>query len=412
VSEKTQATGKGNFFAVDRRTWAAVCAEGINAAVSYLVLARFSARDNEKTTASVHAVESYTSISRRRSKDAITALCDRGFVRLLNAGTRPLYQLVPFAELPGRAPAPMTPEQRGVYEKIRAGDQSLPRPLVKARNALIRAGWVEQLTGGGFAIRVEHDALTTPSWIWLPNTIVDSAAGEPPPCELLRQTQDPMTLRLFVDLYYEQHLTEHGGVARNVIWQTWEREKVGERGEHVVWGFQRPSGWVNWENAVTPPHKREPTPEEKAAGKNAAVDFFERLSRIEMLGLLQWVPHIFESAGPEAEAIHPYYPAGESMERDLAQACQNAAEALLREDQATNAHEQGLRLAPIKRHVGNVQMVSVARLRYRPKTAPTSAWWAELNATCSAYQRAYDTLAGKADGLLSPAVTPPSARIA
>jgi hypothetical protein len=245
--DKKPGSSRGNFFAIDRRSWALACAEGINAAVAYLVLARFSGRDNSTTAASVNALENYTRISRHRSQRAIQALCDRGLVRQVAAGTRPRYTLAPYAAVPNVAPPAMSPEQLAVYERIRAGEQTLPRDLVRLRNALMKAGWIERGVGGGFAVRVQRDLLHNPSWIWLPNSIVDGAAGEVPPCELLRQTQDTTVLRLFVDLYYEQHLTEHGGIARNVIWQNWDREKIGERGEHVVWGF-RSSGnsWVSW----------------------------------------------------------------------------------------------------------------------------------------------------------------------
>jgi hypothetical protein len=56
-----------------------------------------------------------------------------------------------------------------------------------------------------------------PEWIFLPNTFVTGAADETQPLELLRQTQDPMALRLAVDLYYAQNLAEDGGVSRGRV---------------------------------------------------------------------------------------------------------------------------------------------------------------------------------------------------
>ncbi len=44
--------------------------------------------------------------------------------------------------------------------------------------------------------------------IWLPNALVDGAGSEVPPVARLRQIQDPMALRLFVELYGEQNLRE------------------------------------------------------------------------------------------------------------------------------------------------------------------------------------------------------------
>ncbi|HEX5660866.1 MAG TPA: hypothetical protein VFX59_26920 [Polyangiales bacterium] len=121
------ASGRGDFFAVDRRCFAKVCVLGLNAAVAYLVLARFSRRDNVNTSASVHAIETYTGVSRGRAGQALQALVDSGFVNVLQAGTKPRYEITPYAELPGAAPPPMTPEERLVYESIKAGNASVPR---------------------------------------------------------------------------------------------------------------------------------------------------------------------------------------------------------------------------------------------------------------------------------------------
>ena len=92
--------GEGNFFAVDSRLWKRVCALGLNEAASYLVQARGTARDNRTTTWSVESIERYTGISRHRAATALKVLQTKGFVKLLRAGTRPKYDLIPFADLP------------------------------------------------------------------------------------------------------------------------------------------------------------------------------------------------------------------------------------------------------------------------------------------------------------------------
>jgi hypothetical protein len=69
----------GDFFAIDRRTWARVCGLGMNPAVAYLVLARFTGKTNRTTAASVHAIETYTSISRGRARVAIDKLIQCGW---------------------------------------------------------------------------------------------------------------------------------------------------------------------------------------------------------------------------------------------------------------------------------------------------------------------------------------------
>jgi hypothetical protein len=79
----------------------------------------------------------------------------------------------------------------------------------------------------------------------LPNTLVDGAAGEISPLELVRQTQDAMTLRLLIDLYHAQNLCEDGGVSRQSVWKKYDRIKVGESAQLAVWGFSEDNVWVN-----------------------------------------------------------------------------------------------------------------------------------------------------------------------
>ena len=95
-------SGKGNFFAVDRRAWAAVCGLGsINAAVSYLVLARGTLGDMRTTAWSVKAVETYTGVPRHLAQSAIKRLLEAGLIRQTRTGTKPLYYLVAPHEFPG-----------------------------------------------------------------------------------------------------------------------------------------------------------------------------------------------------------------------------------------------------------------------------------------------------------------------
>jgi hypothetical protein len=92
----------GEFFAIDRRTWARVCALGLNPAVTYLVLARFTGRTNRTTAASVHAVETHTSISRGRARAAIDKLIAAGLATRYGDAARPRYDLLAFEEIAPR----------------------------------------------------------------------------------------------------------------------------------------------------------------------------------------------------------------------------------------------------------------------------------------------------------------------
>src|SRR3954470_23840851 len=75
-AENVVPLGRGEFFAVDRRAWAKACSVGLNAAITYLVLARGSGGDNRTTAWSTNAVEQRTAMGRHRAKAALKALVD------------------------------------------------------------------------------------------------------------------------------------------------------------------------------------------------------------------------------------------------------------------------------------------------------------------------------------------------
>src|SRR5690349_20707323 len=93
---------KGKFFAIDRRTWAAVCDEGsVNAAVSYLVLAQGTAGNNRSTAWSVNALKTYAGISFPRGRDAVEHLLRLGFIRHgeNHSQAKPRYDLLSWAQV-------------------------------------------------------------------------------------------------------------------------------------------------------------------------------------------------------------------------------------------------------------------------------------------------------------------------
>ena len=96
-----------------------------------------------------------------------------------------------------------------------------------------------------------------PNWIWLPNELVTGASSEIPPLELVRQTQDPMTLRLLVDLYHSHNLREDGGLARQLLRQEYERYDVGQQGHLAIWGFYPKPLTGRWEGPIAPHRDKE-----------------------------------------------------------------------------------------------------------------------------------------------------------
>jgi hypothetical protein len=122
-------SGCGEFFAVDRRTWARTCSLGMNTAAVYLVLARGTARDNCTTAWSVQATEKYTSISRGRAQQALELLAKNSLIEVLREGTRPKYRLRPAHEVPGSEgypPPALDALEEKLFEQLRRGDTSGP----------------------------------------------------------------------------------------------------------------------------------------------------------------------------------------------------------------------------------------------------------------------------------------------
>lgn len=235
--------------------------------------------------------------------------------------------------------------------------------------------------------------------IWLPNQIVDGAKNEVPPVLKLRQMQDAMALRLFSELYASQNLREDGGVSKDVVYRSFDRERIGQQGTQVVWYFTHKSTSFRW-GPVTEPHRRTPTSKsEKADTYFAGKAFWDRLGKIEAAGLIEWVPYLFE--GPEGEAIHPLAWSGMDIERALYGACREAGAALLTRAQEVWLMENrtGGWLVPAPAYMGEVTMIGLMRLRYRPHTRMTSAWWADYSVRCAQFTAAYRGIRAKALGL-------------
>jgi len=83
----------GNFFAIGADEFAAACDLGIKPAVSLLVLARGTGKDNATTSWSAQAIFEKTGIAWRRAKEAIEALCAADIVKVLKAGKKPRYKI-------------------------------------------------------------------------------------------------------------------------------------------------------------------------------------------------------------------------------------------------------------------------------------------------------------------------------
>jgi len=141
---------KDGIFIVDRSVFLSACDVSLNAAVTYLIMARGSQGNNRTTKWSANAVSQHAGITRMRAQESIGQLIEHGVLELTHPGTRPQYKI----ELP---------------------DSDL-------------------------------------EYIFLPNAIVDGVGKEIPPIERIRQTRNLITLKIFILLYAIQDLDNTGGM--------------------------------------------------------------------------------------------------------------------------------------------------------------------------------------------------------
>jgi hypothetical protein len=394
--EHQQRTEKSRgFFAVDRGAFRCAAVGGLNSAVAYLIMARGTGRNNRTTQWSVHSIEQRTGISRPNAAKAVKDLLDRGIWRKTREGQHPIYEAVSGNEIAG---GPFTADDQATIAAIRDGKAVPYEATVKA---LVARGIAKRTTSrrsrrsyaNPYAADLELDeaaiaALTEPLTVWLPNTLVDGAADEVPPVELIRQTRNLPALQLLIELYSVQFLPNYGGVPRDLLKGVFERAKVGEQGPFVVWGF-RPKHTTADRSLYGPFLTGHIATRDDGTKCDAGMElsFWPATHTLVNLGLVERVGMLLDGDDDQAEIIHPYaIRGGEPAERELALAAQKAAMAMVTEGQLNWAVENGHRhLVPVRKHMANATLAELFRLKYRPHTSATAAWFALMQQTTSEY---------------------------
>ena len=369
MAEAGRKKGAG-FFAVHRRTWARICDAGsLNEAAAYLVLAQGTGRDNRSTSWSATSLQRYVGISWARGKLAVEGLTSKGFIRRADNSTteRPRYELRSHAELA------LSDYERSVVDRLRGDKEMVLTGTIKHRlRELEERRIVARQPDGSYRA---VDATNPEDLIWLPNTLITGTeAGEDPPVRRLRSAGDLWTLRLLIDLYHAQNLRDDGGISIKLLRQKYERMKVGEQGIFNVWAF-KPGTETAWFSGCLEAHQQRP----RDTDGNHPI--WQSTGHLRRDGLVTYVAHLWENDTDSAEIIHSYGIDGvaEPLEVSVGEVAHEAALAMVPEFKTEKAIGDGYRyFAPVKNTLPNVQMIGVARLRYRPHTTRTSSWFGNL----------------------------------
>ena len=227
------------FFSIDLGAFRCAAVGGLNSAIAHLVMARGTSRDNRTTQWSVNSIEQRTGISRPNATKAVKDLLQRGVWQRTRCGKHPIYEAVSGDKIPG---GPFTAEEQEVIAAIRKGDVLSPALSPTAKTLVARTLAVElpQVgTHSSFDLdEVGIGALAEPKAVWLPNALIDGAADETAPIELIRGTRNLVALRLVIELYAIQFLPHFCGVPHEMLKMSFQRKKIGESGSFIVWGFK------------------------------------------------------------------------------------------------------------------------------------------------------------------------------
>lgn len=222
------------------------------------------------------------------------------------------------------------------------------------------------------------------SMIWLPNELVTGAAKETPPLAKLRQGQDINYLQAFVDLYGEQDLAGDGGLPRRLIHTPYKtRERICGWGPFDVIGFRNDEN-LSYCNTIGPLERFR----EKTKPKEGWTSW-KFLGALEQMGLLERANYLAESDDPDSELIHPL--TGDELALNVRAAAANLASEL--PGGFSYEVENFDYVLPIPQHMTKATVVGIMRLRYRPRTARTSAWYAKHVESCREYEALYERLA-------------------
>lgn len=249
--KRRRGLGRGsNFFALSKgvleQLWIAETTNRLNFVLTYLVLLAGTGSDHRLTKWSANACENHLGIGKPRAKHAIEELMACGLLKSAPSSAR----FSPQYELP--------------------------------------------------ALPIDEEP------VFLPVQIVTGLSGETPVLRRVRETGDPLLLRLLIDLYGLISLDATYGIPLSCLrYGGLQETEVGSRklasvGVHAVWGVK--SG--TW-RAAGGEWSRLHYVEGKKGTPGSWVEFWERVDLLKQIGAIYFEPWLFDSSSLDAEPVMP-----------------------------------------------------------------------------------------------------------
>jgi hypothetical protein len=382
---------KGQFFLVDWRCVedATRYGDGVNAAVAYIALARFTGRDQMTTLAGMTAIHERTGLSRGRADAALKTLERAGLITTPTTGKKGIRRsLLRWSLLQG-VRSKLTPKPDKVLQRVLSKKEPIlsgSDPDYQTAYSLIAKGVLEATDAPPGKPRFR---LAQPDWVWLPNTLVDGFGQGDTPLTRLRQIQDKRAIPLLMDCYRLANLAEDGGLPWRYIRRKFKRLKIYTRGHFTVWGFVDDGLHAEWDPLFT----RFKGDDTKAASEEVWTIF----RALEAAGLVEDVAHVVEGLDEGAQALHVYAlkNEGEPEEQAVRAAAHDAAREMITPQKREWAKEQlgaSPWLCPVRSHVTNVELVGIFRPIHRPHTRMTAAWRRNFLGQCEAQRALFESL--------------------
>lgn len=213
--------------------------------------------------------------------------------------------------------------------------------------------------------RILNNSTVQDSPVWLPKTLVEGVTKTPPyPLTALREVDDPLLVRLLMDLYCSQNLVESGGIDPAVLRAKFDGEMVGESGAVRAWRF------VSTHDTATD------TISQIHLVKRDWSKFWERLRLLQALNLVERAWFLMNKEGGEPLAAFGMTQEEGAVYRKL------YTYALHEVCKSSIFKEETPWILPVMAHIKEPFLQGLFRLKYRPHTKLTAAWWGnnvELN---------------------------------